>query len=148
MLNLDRSSLKEPETWTKLGFKLPEFNPQRVADNTAKNPEWVHFGSGNIFRSFIAALNQKLLDEKKTETGIIAVDTYDPEVIKRVYRPHDNMSILVLMNADGTLDKEVIASVGESGGLGKAENCFPFPNVKNGELYHYGEGVPPAQPFR
>ena len=114
LLNLDRSSLKEPETWTKLGFKLPEFNPQRVADNTAKNPEWVHFGSGNIFRSFIAALNQKLLDEKKTETGIIAVDTYDPEVIKRVYRPHDNMSILVLMNADGTLDKEVIASVGES----------------------------------
>lgn len=114
MLNLNRDSLKNPEAWKKLGFELPEFDPKQVAGRTEKSPEWIHFGSGNIFRSFIAVLDQTLLNEQKAKTGVVAVDTYDPEVIERVYRPHDNMSILVLMNADGTLDKKVIASVGGS----------------------------------
>lgn len=114
MLSLGNTSLLDAAAWRKRGFELPKFEHGRVAARTRETPQWVHFGSGNIFRSFIAALDQKLLDEGKAQAGIVAVDTYDREVIDRVYRPHDNMSILVLMNADGSLEKRILASVGES----------------------------------
>jgi len=72
-----------------------------------------HFGAGNIFRGFIAVLQQKLLNEGKARTGIIAVETFDEEIIDKVYTPYDNLGLLVIMNLDGSLDKEVVASITE-----------------------------------
>ena len=46
------------------GYSLPVFNRDVITDNTAVRPVWIHFGAGNIFRAFISALNQNLLDRK------------------------------------------------------------------------------------
>lgn len=93
---------------------MPEFDCSKMCIKTIENPKWVHFGSGNIFRGFIAALQQKLLNSKKTDTGIVAVETYDYEIIDKIYTPYDNLSLQVVMNPDGKLNNTVIASVGES----------------------------------
>ncbi|HQD05141.1 MAG TPA: mannitol dehydrogenase family protein, partial [Halanaerobiales bacterium] len=113
MLNLSINDIKNRKIWEDAGIKLPTFDYDKVAAATAENPEWVHFGAGNIFRGFIAVLQQKLLNEGKARTGIIAVETFDEEIIDKVYTPYDNLGLLVIMNLDGSLDKEVVASITE-----------------------------------
>jgi fructuronate reductase len=113
-MKLTRNDLKDRSSWEKAGIALPEFDVERMLAVTRKNPRWIHFGAGNIFRGFIAAAQQELLDRGASEYGIIAADTYDFEIIDRVYAPHDNLCLLVLMKPDGSLSKKVIASVAES----------------------------------
>ncbi|HAA25172.1 MAG TPA: mannitol dehydrogenase family protein [Ruminiclostridium sp.] len=105
--------LHRPE-WEKAGYELPRFDRDKVTENTIKNPVWLHFGAGNIFRGFPAVLQQKLLDEGKSDRGIIVCEGYDYEIIDRVYRPYDNLSILVVLKPDGNMRKKLVASVVES----------------------------------
>lgn len=72
---------------------------------------WVHFGAGNIFRGFIAGLQQRLLDEGLAESGIIAAETFDYDIIDKIYDPHDSMTLMVTLLPDGSTKKEVIASI-------------------------------------
>lgn len=113
MLKLGTNGIKATEEWKKAGIELPEFDREKVTANTREKPQWVHFGSGNIFRGFTAALQQKLLNEGKADTGIVAVETFDFEIIDRIYAPYDNLSLLVIMNPDGSLDKKIIGSIVE-----------------------------------
>jgi fructuronate reductase len=113
MLKLNAESIKNAQPWQAAGIELPKFDREKIKANTKENPEWVHFGSGNIFRGFPAALQQKLLNEGKAQTGIVAVETFDFEIIDRIYAPHDNLNLLVIMKPDGSLDKKVIGSIVE-----------------------------------
>jgi fructuronate reductase len=114
MLQLGYKSITNKTDWEKAGIVLPEFDLQAMIAGTKENPAWVHFGAGNIFRGFIAALQQGLLDTGKAETGIVAVETYDFEIIDRMYDPYDNLSLLAVMNPDGSLENKVVASIGEA----------------------------------
>lgn len=114
MLHLNAQSLSDKFDWDAMNIKLPEFDIQVMVEKTKKHPSWLHFGSGNIFRGFIAALQQKLLNLSAAETGIIAVGGYDYEIIDQIYRPYDNLTLLVQLFPDGSMDKQVIASVAES----------------------------------
>ena len=97
--------------WEAAGIALPKFDVAAMRAATAAAPEWVHFGAGNIFRGFIGSLAQRLLDEGLMRTGILACDTFDHEVIDRIYAPFDNLTLNVLLNPDGTVSKEVLAGV-------------------------------------
>lgn len=111
---LNDSGLKNREPWVEAGFELPKFDREKVRENTLKNPVWLHFGAGNIFRAFPAALQQKLLDEGKSDKGIIVCEGYDYEIIERAYKPFDNLSVLVVLKPDGNMEKKVIGSVVEA----------------------------------
>ena len=97
--------------WEAAGIALPKFDVAAMRAATAAAPEWVHFGAGNIFRGFIGSIAQRLLDEGLMRTGILACDTFDHEVIDRIYAPFDNLTLNVLLNPDGTVSKEVLAGV-------------------------------------
>jgi len=111
-MKLSLESLKNKGAWA--GYKLPAYDPKVIADNTARKPQWLHFGPGNIFRIFPAALCQKLIEQGKMDTGIICCEGYDDEVITKCFRPYDNLTIGVTLNADGNLEKEVIGSMADS----------------------------------
>ena len=114
MLRLSRKELENVSDWKDANIKLPMFDIDQVKEATAKNPTWIHFGAGNIFRGLIANAHQELLNQGLADTGIVAVDSFDFEVIEKVYQPFDNLSLLVLMDAKGEFDKKVIASVVDS----------------------------------
>lgn len=114
MLRLSKENIKNVSGWEQAGIELPHFNYDAMVAKTHENPTWVHFGAGNIFRGFIAVLQQKLLNLNKADTGIVAVETYDSEIIDRVYAPYDNMSLLAIMNPDGSLENKVVASISEA----------------------------------
>lgn len=112
-MNLTYKSLTDSSKWNATNIELPKFDIETVKENTKINPKWLHFGAGNIFRAFVSSKHQDLLNSGVTDTGIIAVESFDFEVIDKIYKPCDNLSLLVAMKADGSSDKRVIASITE-----------------------------------
>lgn len=102
---------RQREELLSKGYTLPTFDRAAVTANTAARPAWIHFGAGNIFRAFVAALNQKLLDGGDMDTGIIVAEGFDTEILDVAYRPFDNLSVLATLCADGRIQKTVIGSV-------------------------------------
>ncbi len=102
------------QEWKDKGYKLPTFDVEKVKKKTYEAPVWVHFGAGNIFRAFPAAVLQKVLDSGKYDKGVIVAEGFDYEIIDKAYRPYDNLSLLVVLQSDGSISKQVIASVTES----------------------------------
>jgi fructuronate reductase len=113
MLTLNKESVKNQKQWENTGVILPKFDLDNVISKTKEEPTWVHFGAGNIFRGFIAVLQQQLLEAGLTDKGIVAAETFDFEIIDKIYAPYDNMSILVILYPDGSFSKKVIASIVE-----------------------------------
>ena len=96
------------------GYHLPEFDYDTVHKNTVEHPHWIHFGAGNIFRAFQANVAQNLLNSGVLDTGLIAAEGYDYEIIEKSYRPHDNLSILATLKADNSVEKTIVGSIMES----------------------------------
>lgn len=100
-----------------LNIKVPLYNIEEIRENTKKNPTWIHFGAGNIFRGYIAKIVDNLLNDKLVDTGIIAVDTHatgrddDYEIVEKVYKNFDNLTLLALIHSNGNIDKRIIGSI-------------------------------------
>ena len=55
--------------WEAKGYQLPQYDIAAVAKKTHEEPTWVHFGAGNIFRAFPAAILNDALNTGKYDHG-------------------------------------------------------------------------------
>ena len=109
----NRSIILDAASWERVNAKLPRYDVNAIKQKTLKEPIWLHFGAGNIFRGFIAALQQKLLEDGLADRGIIAADAFDYDIIDRIYTPFDCLTLNVTLDPDGTTSREIVASVAE-----------------------------------
>ncbi len=112
-MKLTLNGIKEKASWEKAGIKLPEFDIEAVRRETEKNPEWIHFGAGNIFRGFIGSVAQNLLNSGDMKTGIVAVESFDFDIIDKIYKPYDNLTLNVMMGKSSDLHMEVLAGIAD-----------------------------------
>ena len=110
-MKLCLEALKEREKWEKAGIRLPEFDIEKMKKATEEKCTWIHFGAGNIFRCFPAARMQDLIEKGLSDTGIIVAESFDYEIIDKIYRPSDNLTLAVTLKSDATIDARVVASV-------------------------------------
>ena len=109
-----RSILENAAAWEKLGYSLPKYDREQVKKNTLANPNWIHFGAGNIFRAFQANVLNNLLNEKKTDIGLVVAEGFDYEIIDKAFKSFDNLTIYMKLCCDGTVEKNIVGSVVES----------------------------------
>ena len=67
-----------------------------------------------IFRIFIGGLADRLITQGEMKKGITCVETFDFDVVDKIYKPYDNLVLAVTLKADGSTDKQVIGSLTEA----------------------------------
>ncbi len=113
-MKLNREEIKNAAAWNSLGISVPSYDPAEIADNTVKSPVWVHFGIGNIFRIFIGGIADRLISGGFSDRGIVCAETFDYDIIDKIYKPYDNLVLAVTLKADGSTDKRVLGSLSEA----------------------------------
>lgn len=98
----------------KLVDKGPKYDVKKLREESIKDPKWLAFGSGNIFRGYIARVNQDGINAGKEDRGISVVESFDEEIIEKIYRPYDNLALSVTLHKDGNFDTTLIANLVES----------------------------------
>ena len=146
-MKLNLKSLENKAVWLEKGYKLPEFDIEKVTRATHENPEWIHFGAGNIFRAFLGGVAQRLLNAVEMNTGIVVFEGFDPEIVEKAYRPFDNLCVNVTLVSTGSVKKEVLASVVESLTINddaRAIEIFENPSLKMASFTITEKGYTPA----
>ena len=113
-MKLTLEGIKDRKVWEEAGISLPSYDVEAVAEATREKPVWVHFGAGNIFRIFIGGIADVLISEGMSGKGITCAETFDFDVIEKIYKPYDNLVLGVTLKADGSTDKKVIGSLTEA----------------------------------
>ena len=114
------------QQFTEKGYQVPTYDREKIVRATVEEPTWLHFGTGNIFRAFPSAILDSLLNQGLYDKGVVAVEGFDYEIIEKAYKPFDNLSLLVVLNADGGLDKRVIGSVVKSLTANEKDEDFSY----------------------
>ena len=108
------AGIKNQEVWEKAGIRLPGYDVEAVSEKARQEPGWVHFGIGNIFRIFIGGIADGLLEEGAMDRGITCVETFDYDVVDKIYKPYDNLALSVILHGDGTREYKVLGSLAEA----------------------------------
>lgn len=113
MVSLKHWQLSRDEL-TKMGVKLPAFDVDATRAAGARQPVWIHFGGGNLYRAFHAEIAQDVMDAGALDRGVVVVETFSPFTIDEVYAPYDENILQVIMHEDGALEERVLASTAAS----------------------------------
>ena len=113
-LNLTAAGLADQKAWEAAGYALPSYDREAMITRTKESPCWVHFGAGNIFRIFIGGIADGLLEEGVLDRGITCVETFDYDVVDKIYDPYDNLGLSVILHGDGTREYKVLGSLAEA----------------------------------
>ncbi len=113
-MKLCKEALQNAAAWKQIGIDVPGYDVAQIAENTKKAPVWVHFGVGNIFRIFIGGIADKLIENGESDKGIICAETFDYDIVNKIYDPYDNLVLAVTLKADGSTEKKVLGSLAEA----------------------------------
>ena len=113
---------RDREQWAAAGISLPSYDPEETSARAVRAPVWVHFGIGNIFRIFIAGIADGLMETGLMDRGMTCAETFDPDIVDRIYAPYDCLGLNVILNPDGTRDLRVCGAMAEAVKANPEEN--------------------------
>lgn len=94
--------------------EIPHFDRASLRETGQRNPVWIHFGGGNLYRGFHAEIAQCLADQGELPTGVIVCETFDEKIIEKAYRVFDDLILEVVMPSSGKFIKRVLAATADS----------------------------------
>lgn len=92
-----------------MGVRLPQADTEAVRAAGLKQPRWIHFGGGNLYRAFHAQVAQDVIDAGGMDCGVVVVETFQPFTVDQVYRPYNCDILQVIMDEDGTLGERILS---------------------------------------
>ncbi|KRK88773.1 mannitol dehydrogenase family protein [Lentilactobacillus sunkii] len=110
MVKITDDYLNNKKEFTDAGIKVPTYDIKQKSGAT----KWVHFGGGNLFRAFHAAIADRLLESGDLDAGIVVAETHDKDVVKDAYKKFNDRILRVITHEDGKFEKELFASVADS----------------------------------
>ncbi len=113
-MKLTLEGMKNTAAFQKAGILLPGYDVAAVSKKAKQAPRWAHFGIGNIFRIFIGGIADGLLEAGVLDRGLTCIETFDYDVIDKIYTPYDNLGLSVILHADGTRTYKVLGSMAEA----------------------------------
>ena len=113
-MKLTLTGIENSVPWRAAGIQMPTYDVPAAQKKAVEAPKWVHFGIGNIFRVFIGGIADGLLEQGLLDRGITCVETFDYDVVDKIYRPYDNLGLQVILNPDGTRDVRVLGAFAEA----------------------------------
>ena len=126
---LNEQGMLNRAEWEEKGYRLPAYDRPAMVAKTMANPNWLHFGAGNIFKAFQADAAQRMLDAGLTDIGIIAAERREKKPMTS-----DNYVIKVTLRSDGQVEKAVVGSIAETvylyGGEARLQEIFVNPSLQ------------------
>lgn len=113
-MKLTLEGIKNTAAFQKAGILLPGYDVAAVSKKAKQAPRWAHFGIGNIFRIFIGGIADGLLEAGVLDRGLTCIETFDYDVVDKIYTPYDNLGLSVILHADGTRTYKVLGSMAEA----------------------------------
>ncbi len=113
-MKLTLEGIKNTAVFQKAGILLPGYDVAAVSKKAKQAPRWAHFGIGNIFRIFIGGIADGLLEAGVLDRGLTCIETFDYDVVDKIYTPYDNLGLSVILHADGTRTYKVLGSMAEA----------------------------------
>lgn len=92
-----------------MGVRLPQADTEAVRAAGLKQPRWIHFGGGNLYRAFHAQVAQDVIEAGGMDRGVVVVETFQPFTVDQVYRPYNCDILQVIMDEDGTLSERILS---------------------------------------
>ena len=128
-MKLNSEALKNRAEWAEKGYRLPEYDREAMVARTKKNPTWLHFGAGNIFKALHGMAAERLLNEGVLDKGIIAVERMD-----RGGEKYDDLAVVVTLKANGSVEKNILGAIAETcylyGGEERLQEIFRNPSLQ------------------
>ena len=113
-MKLTLDGIKDKKSWEAAGVVLPSYDIEKVKKKQ-RNPQLGYISESEmIFRIFIGGIADTLISNGAMDKGITCVETFDFDVVDKIYAPYDNLVLGVTLKADGSTDKKVIASLTEA----------------------------------
>ena len=104
-------AIEKAEQAEQAGRLVWEKKKKKEKERTMAEPEWIHFGAGNLFRAFPARVLQEAIEAGTQTKGVLAVEGFDGELIETIYRPCGNQFVAVTLCADGTMKQQLCSSI-------------------------------------
>ena len=128
-MKLNNEALNNRAEWEAKGYRLPEYDREAMIARTKANPTWLHFGAGNIFKALHGMAAQRLLNDGVIDKGILAVERMD-----RGAETYDDLSVVVTLKADGSVEKNILGAIAETcylyGGEARLAEIFRNPSLQ------------------
>ena len=106
---------KNSEAWEKAGITLPGYDVEAVSEK-AKRRTWCgYISESEIFSVYLSVVLLTAFWKKGVlNRGITCIETFDYDVVDKIYDPYDNLGLSVILHGDGTREYKVIGALAEA----------------------------------
>ena len=129
-MKLTLNGIKEHEAWEKQEFSFQVMMWRNICQSE-RSSGMVHLESAIFSVLFIGGIADGLLEDEILDRGITCVETFDYDVVDKIYEPYDNLGLNVILHGDGTREYKVLGALAEAVKAQSSELASVEPSERN-----------------